>query len=281
MTFPQTRLTLVQRLASGGTDDDWHRFLKDYWGPICRFALRRGAGSLNDAEDVASQAFAVVWENQLLTRWVSHRSAKLRSLLCAVVRNILSNRHRVRTGRQRRSGDLARQVEQMSRARDDQSDAFYAAWVEDVLQRAVESLAAEYFAQSKADYVRVLYGRLCQGLTIAEVAQALDLTGANVDHYFRHARKRLADKLEQMLRDQVAHYCPPEEMEDEFALEWRCLGDYLGHHGGLDEAVRRAYDLLDPVETRRHREAGLTQALARLTSVLRAPSSETSSKKTT
>ena len=94
MNFPQTRLTLIQRLASDGKDEDWQRFLADYWGPVCRFAMRWGARDLDDAEEVAGHTFAVIWENRLLDRWVSSRSAKLRSLLCAVVRNTLRRRMR-------------------------------------------------------------------------------------------------------------------------------------------------------------------------------------------
>jgi RNA polymerase sigma factor (sigma-70 family) len=209
MSFPQTRLTLIQRLASGGNDDDWRRFMKDYWGPICRFALRWGAQNLIDAEDVASQTFAALWQNRLLRRWVSNRSAKLRSLLCAVVRNILATRSRVQASRQVVSTDLVEQVDQLRRVRDAQSDAFYAAWAEDVLQRSVESLAVEYYSESKGDYVRVFYGRLCQGLTIAQVAEALEITPAAVDHYYRNARSRLSKNLKSLVRRQVSRYAPP------------------------------------------------------------------------
>ena len=81
MSFPQTRVTLIQRLASGGNEEDWGQFLRDYWGPICRFSLRFGALNLDEAEDVASDTFAVLLEKRLLDRWVSNRSAKLRTLL--------------------------------------------------------------------------------------------------------------------------------------------------------------------------------------------------------
>ena len=281
MTFPQTRLTLIQRLVSGGSDQDWRRFLADYWGPICRFALRWGARNLDDAEEVASHTFTVIWENRLLDRWVSNRSAKLRSLLCAVVRNTLSNWNRVRATRQRLSEELVRQVEQSSRSRDEQSDAFYAAWVEDLLQQAVETLAADYYAQSKGDYVRVLYGRLCQGLTIAEVAEALEITPAAVDHYFRHARDRLSKALKTLVRHHVERYCPPAEVGSEYALEWQQLGRHLADHGGLDEAVRRAYQLFDPVRLSGSKREGITKALTRLTSLTHGPPPATSSDKTT
>jgi hypothetical protein len=129
-----------------------------------------------------------------------------------------------------------------------QIDAFYAAWVEDVVQHAVEALAAEYCRKGQADYVRVLYGRLCQGMTIAESAEALEISTAAVDHYFRHTKEQLSVKLEQLVRRQVQSYCPEEDAEAEFAAEWGRLGQYLLEHGGLDEAVRQAYALLDPVQ---------------------------------
>jgi RNA polymerase sigma factor (sigma-70 family) len=275
MTFPQTRLTLVQRLAAGGNADDWGSFLKDYWGPVCRFSLRFGARNLDDAEDVASRTFEALWQNRLLVRWVSNRSAKLRTLLCGVARKILSNRKRVRAGRDRLAREMAECVQELERTKQEQTDPFYAAWVEDVVQRAVQSLASEYYAQGKGDYLRVLYGRLCQGLTIAEVAEALETTPATVDNYFRHAKARLAEKLEELVRRQVRRYCPTEEAEQEVELEWGRLGQYLADFGGLEEAVRRAYDLLDPLAANRHRGPGLDGALARLTKVIR-PSGDVS-----
>ena len=51
-------------------------------------------------------------------------------------------------------------LKELDVAHSEQAEAFYAAWVEDVIERAVEAVAAEYYAQGKGDYVRVLYGRL-------------------------------------------------------------------------------------------------------------------------
>lgn len=271
MSFPDTSLTLVQRLASQGGEDDWRLFLKDYWGPICRFSMRWGARDLDDAEEIASQTFEVIWRNQLLVRWGNHRSAKLRTLLCGVVRNILSNRHRVRAGRDRLARDLADHVEKLSQARDEQVDSFYAAWVEDLIQRAVESLATEYYRKNQGDYMRVLYGRLCEQLTLAKVSQALQIKPSTVNYYFDRARRRLSEKLQELLRRQARHYCTAEQVEEELALEWRRLGEHLTEHGGLDEAVRRAYDLFDPIQGKNRRQAELTRALTRLTAISRSP----------
>jgi len=281
MGFPETRLTLVRRLASGNREEDWSVFLRDYWGPVYRFALRFGARDLDDAEDVASQTFEALWEGRLLGRWVSNRSAKLRTLLCSVVRNILSNRNRVRAGRQRLWRDVAEHVDGLSQTRSEEVDAFYSTWVEDVIQQAVESLAAEYYRRNQGDYVRVLYGRLCEQLTIAEVADALQIKPSTVDYYFRHARGRLSEKLEMVVRPQVERYCAPEEAEQEFALEWEQLGRYLSEYGGLEEAVRRTYDTLDPVQVKNRKHAGLTRAVTRLTSIMRPVSDADASDKET
>ena len=97
--------------------------------------MRWGVGNLADTEDVASQTFEVLWENRLLVRWVSNRSAQLRSPLCGVVRKILANRGRTRENRQRLDREMAQEVEQFRDVQDDEADAFYAAWVEGLLHR--------------------------------------------------------------------------------------------------------------------------------------------------
>jgi len=269
MTFPQTRLTLIQRLAAGGAKEDWGAFLKDYWGPVCRFAMRFGAGNLDDAEDVASQAFEVLWAHRLLVRWVNHRSAKLRTLMCSVVRRILANRGRAQANRQRLAREVADSLRRTDVTSDEQVDVFYAAWVEDVVHQAVESLAAEYYRRRKGDYVRVLYGRLCRGMTIAEVAEALKRKPSDVDNYYRHARARLGERLETLLREQIGRYCSEAELAAEFQAEWDRLGEYLAEHGGLEEAVRRAYHSLDPIAAAERRSSGIDRAMTRLTSVMR------------
>ena len=66
MTFPETRQTLIQRLATTSGEDDWRQFLNDYWGPVCRFAAVRASLSATDAEDIASLTFEAILTNRLL-----------------------------------------------------------------------------------------------------------------------------------------------------------------------------------------------------------------------
>jgi DNA-directed RNA polymerase specialized sigma24 family protein len=265
-----TRLTLIRRLASGGSETDWNGFLHDYWGPICRFALRQGARNLDDAEDVASKTLEVLWQNRLLARWISEPRAKLRTLLCQVVRNILANQRRVWSGRDRFWHAVAEEVGLAKPAENDGTDPFYSAWVEDLIQRAVEALAGEYYRQDRGDYVRVLYGRLCEQLTIAQVAETLEIAPSAVDNYYRHVRRRLSEKLEELVRRHVARYAEPEDVPEQFDQEWGQLGEYLAHFGGLEEAIRRTFESLDAVCALNRRKAALTRAATRLTAIIRA-----------
>lgn len=253
MSFPQTHHTLIQRIARAGDESDWQQFFFDYWGPVCRFARRSGALTADDAEDVASQSFEIVVRNQLLTQWVLTRSAKLRTLLCAVVRNVLSNRARVLAGRARLLRDHGGRLEDRAAlpvltaldAPAEQVDAFYAAWAEDLLQQAVEGLLEHYHREGRGDFFRVLYGRLCDDMTMPEIAQALGITITQAENGYKHARKSLAERLEDLVRAHVGRYCSPEDVEGELSAEWAQLGDYLAKHGGLEAVVRRVYEGAD------------------------------------
>ena len=180
----------------------------------------------------------------------------------------------MRARREQRREEVAERLDRLNPPPGKHVDAFYAAWVEDNVQLAVESLAADYCRNGQADYVRVLYGRLCQGMTIAQVAEALKITTANVDHFFRDAKKRLGERLEELVRRQISAYCPPEEIPQEFATEWQRLGQYLGEHGGIEKAVQRAYELLGPAEAGQRRQSALTKAVNRMTSIMRSPAQE-------
>jgi RNA polymerase sigma factor (sigma-70 family) len=248
MPFPQTHLTLIERLAGGGGgESDWKEFFDDYWGPVCRFARQRGNLSPEDAEDVASESLEAIVRNNLLARWSADRSSKLRTLICAVVRNILANRARLTSGREKvvrgHLGALDRYLNLADSAPEETApevDAFYAAWAEDLLNQAVDGVFTEYNEAGKGDYVRILYDRICKELPFQEIADELKLTPAAAEAHFRQAKQRLADRLQSLIRRQVSRYSSPGDAEAEFVVEWGRLGDHLREHGGLEVAVRRS-----------------------------------------
>ncbi len=249
MTFPHTRLTLIRRLSDGGSDLDWRDFLDDYWPPLCAFAMRWGGLSLADAEDVAAETLQAIVKNQLLSRWQAHRAARLRTLLCSVARNVISNRARVEQGRNRilrglaqgSEDDLPPSIRTSHEPSEEQDDTFYRAWIDDLLDRCVQSLLADLHRVGKGDYFRVLYGRLCDGLSLPEVAQMLQIPAATAENYYKAATKRLAAELERAVRRHVQKYCSDGAEDDEFRAEWTQLSAYLKKHGGIENAVRSCH----------------------------------------
>src|SRR5262249_8319053 len=149
---------------------------------------------------VASQTFLAIVDQKLLVRWASARSAKLRTLLCAIVRNILANRARVLAGRarilQEHGPELAKPPES-----DDALDRFYASWVDKLLEDAIAMVLTEFERVGKGDYIRILHGKVCEGLTTAEIVDALGLTVSQIDQGYKVARKALTQQLESQVRD--------------------------------------------------------------------------------
>ncbi len=215
MPFPQTRLTLIQRLADKSSQADWREFMDDYWGPVCRFAEGRGNLTHEDAEDIATEVFEAISKNRLLERWSKLRSAKLRTLICCVARNALSNRLRVDAGRARLVREHGGMLDRYAALGDvdsveappDQLDAFYAAWVDDALRaRGRGPAVGIWLALGKGDYFRVFYGRLCEQLPMAEIADLLQIKLTSAENYYRHVRDRLAERLKEVVREHVLRY---------------------------------------------------------------------------
>src|SRR5687767_550262 len=169
MNFPETRNTLIARLASGGTESDWQQFAADYWGPVVRFAGRIGRIPLDQAEDIAGELFLVLLRSPLLVRWQQAPSAKLRSLLCAIARNLLSNRQRIEQNRRRLLQNAVAEGELCAFPNDGAEhepaaadlDAFYRAWVDELLAETMRTVMSQFHAEGKGDYFRALYGRVC------------------------------------------------------------------------------------------------------------------------
>lgn len=169
-------------------------------------------------------------------RWQTHQGAKLRTLLCTVVRQVLANQARIQTGRVRLlKEELARGGSPLqaytAEPVEEPLDTFYGAWVEDLLRSCVDGRLQEYHTAGKGDYFRVLYGRLCEGLSVAEVSRALRIKLTDAENYFKAARHRLSQKLQIALREQVARYCDATSVAAEFDEEWKRLGEFLERHG--------------------------------------------------
>jgi RNA polymerase sigma factor (sigma-70 family) len=247
MSFPETRPTLISRLASDTNSADWDQFLKDYWGPIVRFATYVGHLPADQAEDVASETLLLLIKSKLLARWQSSPSGKLRSYLCGITRNLLANRQRVEAGRRRLAAEMMQSgsppdsnlVADWTESAGGDEDIFYRAWVEDLLSRSMQALLTELYGEGRGDYFRALYGRVCEGLSAADIGKALDATPATVENYLRIAKARLARELQSAVRQHVERYSPAADVDAEFEREWAELGAHLETFGGLEESLRK------------------------------------------
>jgi RNA polymerase sigma factor (sigma-70 family) len=256
MSFPETRPTLISRLAIGGSEADWQHFLHDYWGPIVRFAGQVERLPPDQAEDAAAEVFMQLVRTPLLERWQKQPTGKLRSFLCGVVRNQLANRRRVEQGRNRlraemvaSGGDYGAIVGSMEPTVGD-LDTFYKAWVDELLAQSMRDLLAELQAEGRGDYFRALYGRICEEMSAVAIGEALGVPAATIENYLRVGKARLAAKLRDLVREQVVRYCSPENVAEQFEKEWAELAHFLERHGGLDAAIRveaaRANSLASP-----------------------------------
>ncbi len=277
MNFPTTRYTLIQRIATSTDESDWAVFLTDYWRPICRFAARWGRVSLHDAEDVAAITLETVIRNGLLARWTQDRRARLRTLLCAVIRKVLANESRKKRREAARVRDYVDELCAELRYDDlaneavprGEADAFYEAWAEELLQATVESLLDDYHREGRGDYFRVFYGRVCEGLAVKEICELLSIKVSDADNYFRHARNRLETRLRELVRWHVARYVSSSEASYEFENEWRRLGEFLKEHGGLEDALRRSYAEFSCDELREREVESMTAILKNVREYMR------------
>ena len=98
-----------------------------------------------------------------------------------------------------------------------------------------------------------------EGLSIAKIAEALDIPTSAVDNYYRHAIKRLRESLKSAVQSHVIRYSG--NALDGFKEEWGALSDYLKEHGGLAEALRKAELHMKSSELDSLRQKGVRRAL--------------------
>jgi RNA polymerase sigma factor (sigma-70 family) len=259
MTFPQTRLTQIQRLAAGGSENEWREFVADYWGPVFHFCLRKDPQRVVAAEEITTEVFEVLWLQKLLERWADNRAAKLRTLICAVARNLMVQRFRSRKDVESLTSDVG--------AENAEVDSFYASWAEDLVRRSLDNVAAKYRREGQSDYLRVFLGRASEGLSIREVAESLSLPRSTVDHHFRHVRDRLREELGELLREQVKKCCDAEEIEAEYAREWEALQQHLQARGDFDQVLRESFAEINREEESAVRKRGIGKTVLRLSAI--------------
>lgn len=249
MNFPETRHSLIQRLATEGDEEAWRHFTRDYWGPIERFAAYYGGLTRDQAEDVAADTLMVLVKSEVLQKWSRHPQGRFRSLMCGVVKKVLANLRRVQGNRARLLRELADTgggewvlsgVSGEPGA--EELDIFYREWANELLVQVLRRVARELHAEGKGNYFRALFGRICEGMSQAELAASLEVSVDQVENFLRAMRKRLTELLKRTLAEQIARYADQDDAQSVFAQEWVQLSDYLSMQGDVERAVRLAYE---------------------------------------
>ncbi len=242
--FPQTRQTLIQRIVESREAPEWKTFLDDYWGPIVRFAARSGKLSNQDAEDITAEAFKALISANLLSRWLEDRRSKLSTLLCTVVTNLISNRARVQSGREKIMAVISQDLEAdvVDRQMSSSEDSFYGAWADELLLTTLHQLRSDYFKQGRINAFRVFYGKVHEGLSNPEIAECLNIKVTDVENYYKRVRQQFSDRLRAAIEENVRKYGYRESIAEEVELEWRELGQYLKARGELETVFRQIPD---------------------------------------
>ena len=83
-----------------------------------------------------------------------------------------------------------------------------------------------------------------------QIADALGVKTTDVENFFKRAKQHLRKQLEVTVAARVRRYCDPQIADDEIRVEWQHLGKFLQQHGGLEEAVRRSYEMAGEIKER-------------------------------
>ena len=262
--FPQTRQTLIQRIATDRQAPEWNTFLDDYWGPVVRFAIRSGNLKIQDAEDITAETFKTLFTADLLSRWLEDRRSRLSTMLCVVVRNLISNRARLQSGREKIMHELkpVLTAEIARRQRDPAEDRFYEAWAESLLQSTLLQLQQDYLKRGRVNAFRVFYGRVREGLSNSEIADCLNLKVMDVENHYKRTRGQFTDRLRSGIEEHVRRYGAEDDFAQEVEWEWQTLGEYLKTHGDLESVFRQLPSESEELRCReRESKADLLQQL--------------------
>ena len=212
-SFQTTRWTVVRRAV--GSDEAMARqalsvLCEGYWYPIYAF-IRRSGKSPHDAEDLTQGFFARLLEKEMLAT-ADPAKGKLRTFLLSCVRNFLADEHD-RASAQKRGAALLSSfdavqaeeryaIEPIDNVTPDR--LFQRRWALALLEQTLETIAAEYAAEGKAELFAALRPFLGFGKGAAKSYEELVTElgvpiGTLKNHVFR-----MRERWRKLLLDQVA-----------------------------------------------------------------------------
>jgi len=196
--------------ASASVDEALEKLCRAYWPPLYAY-IRREGHDATEAQDLTQEFFARLLERDYLGRLDPQRG-KFRSFLLAYAKHFLAE-HREKARAQKRGGGqallsldagegeegyLSEPVDELT-----PEQIFERRWVQTLLQRAFDRLAAEYVTVDQAALFEALKDfqpRQPGSQTYAQIAAGLGTTEAAV----KSAMQRLRQRHREILRDVIA-----------------------------------------------------------------------------
>ena len=207
--FASTRWSLVQKARAPDPRvrrESLDRIITRYWRPVYFYARRSGR-NVEDAKDCTQGFFQHLVEKDLLAKMPADQRS-FRAFLLTCVRNFLSDRgdhdRAIKRGGKTPALSLdyalAEKFLEKETAKDPAA-AYQRRWASDVLEQALTAVEAEYTAEGRPVYFRVLKERFHpisgHGYPgYPEIARRLALTESQVLNYLHHAKQRLKRALE-------------------------------------------------------------------------------------
>lgn len=215
-SFPQTRLTVLERIRSEEPDERRRAFgplVEAYWKPVYAYLRIRWRLPPEEARDTTQSFLAAAWEKRWLERYDPGR-ARFRTFLRTCVDRYAMNRSQAAT-RLKRGGDASivgldfetaegeireRQIEDPV----DQDELFRREWIRDLFARSLEEVRREFAAAGQGARFE-LFERYDLGpeqdLSYAALAAELGLTVSQVTGRLAAVRRAFRTRALANLRE--------------------------------------------------------------------------------
>ena len=222
--FTTTHWSMV--LSAGVTSapaarDALERLCRTYWFPLYAF-IRRLGHSPTDAQDLTQGFFVYLLERQLVAK-ADRQAGRFRSFLLGSLKHFLAHEHERATALKRGGGRVILSFdifEPEERYALEPSDAatpeaiFDQRWALEQIENALKHLRAEYASSGRGALFDLLKDYVWgdqNALTLAEIAERLDLTEEAVKKSVQRLRQRFRDSL----RAEVAQTIATPDLIDE------------------------------------------------------------------
>jgi RNA polymerase sigma factor (sigma-70 family) len=218
MTFPATRLSVVQRTRS--SDEETRRIalatiIEAYWKPVYKYLRLKWSLQPDDASDLTQEFFATTLEKDVVGKY-DPQKARFRTYLRMCVDGFAANTRKAER-RLKRGGGVTlvpldfETAEGEIATREPAVDAdvdelFYREWVRALLERSVAELKCSAEDSGRAVMFEVFrrYDLLDERETrptYAEIARDLELTPATVTNHLAAMRRQFRAILLERLRE--------------------------------------------------------------------------------